>query len=36
LEGRVSSYYYKQLAQETIAHLDGMPKVVNEVGVEGS
>jgi hypothetical protein len=36
LEGRVSSYYHKQLAQETVAHLEGMPMVVNDVGVEGS
>jgi hypothetical protein len=36
LEGRVSSYHHKQLAQETVAHLDGMPTIVNEIGVEGS
>jgi osmotically-inducible protein OsmY len=33
LRGRLSSFYYKQLAQETVAHLSGVREVVNEVVV---
>jgi osmotically-inducible protein OsmY len=33
LRGRLSSYYLKQVAQETVAHLSGVTDVVNEVAV---
>jgi osmotically-inducible protein OsmY len=33
LRGRLSSFYQKQLAQETVAHLPGVKRVVNEVVV---
>ena len=33
LRGRLSSFYHKQLAQEAVAHLSGVTKVVNEVAV---
>lgn len=36
LHGRLPSYYLKQVAQETVARLDGVIQVVNEVEVEGS
>lgn len=34
LRGRVSSYYYKQIAQETVFGLDGVARVVNEIEVQ--
>jgi osmotically-inducible protein OsmY len=33
LRGRLSSFYQKQLAQETVAGLSGVERVVNEVDV---
>jgi len=33
LRGRVPSFYYKQLAQETVARIEGVVEVVNEVEV---
>lgn len=33
LRGRLSSFYYKQLAQEAVAHLCGVREVINEVVV---
>ncbi len=35
LQGRLSSFYYKQLAQETVAGLSGVEQVVNDVVVLG-
>lgn len=35
LRGRLSSYYQKQLAQETVANLPGIVKVVNQAEVIG-
>jgi osmotically-inducible protein OsmY len=34
LRGRVSSFYQKQLAQEGVAHIEGVVRVVNEIEVE--
>ncbi len=31
LQGQLSSFYHKQLAQEAVAHLAGVTKIVNEV-----
>ncbi len=36
LQGRVSSFFHKQLAQETVARLEGVTRVVNEIGVAAS
>jgi osmotically-inducible protein OsmY len=33
LHGRVPSFYYKQLAQEAIAGVDGVVEVINEIEV---
>ena len=33
LRGQVPSFYYKQLAQEAVARLDGVRQVVNEIEV---
>jgi osmotically-inducible protein OsmY len=33
LRGQVPSYYFKQLAQEAVANLDGVEQVVNEIEV---
>jgi osmotically-inducible protein OsmY len=33
LRGQVPSYYFKQLAQEAVADLDGVDQVVNEIEV---
>ena len=33
LRGRVPSYYHKQLAQEAVAHLEGVLRVVNQIEV---
>jgi len=33
LQGRVESYYQKQLAQEAVARLEGVAQVVNELEV---
>ncbi len=33
LRGRVRSFYEKQIAQEAVAHLDGVEQVVNRVKV---
>lgn len=35
LRGRVPSFYYKQLAQETVARIEGVVEVVNEIEVIG-
>lgn len=35
LRGRVGSYYEKQLAQESVARLEGVAQVVNEIEVTG-
>jgi osmotically-inducible protein OsmY len=34
LRGRVTRFYEKQLAQEAVANLDGVVRVVNEIEVE--
>lgn len=34
LRGRVPSYYCKQLAQETVAHLPGVTQVANAIEVD--
>lgn len=36
ISGKVSSYYMKQLAQETVMPVRGSLQLVNEVAVEGS
>ncbi len=33
LRGRVSSYYYKQVAQEAVLRLDAVEQVVNQIEV---
>jgi osmotically-inducible protein OsmY len=33
LRGQVPSFYYKQLAQEAVARLEGVSQVVNEIEV---
>lgn len=33
LQGRVSSFYLKQVAQESVARVEGVMQVVNEIGV---
>ena len=33
LRGRLPTFYYKQLAQEAVADLDGIRQVVNEIEV---
>jgi osmotically-inducible protein OsmY len=33
LRGQVPSFYFKQLAQEAVADLDGVEQVVNEIEV---
>ena len=33
LRGRVSSFYLKQVAQESVARVEGVTHVVNEIGV---
>ena len=33
LDGRLGSYYQKQLAQETVAGVEGVVQVVNEIEV---
>src|SRR5690349_12169223 len=35
LRGRVSSYYDKQLAQESVRHLPGLKALVNVIEVDG-
>jgi len=35
LQGRLSCFYHKQLAQEIVAHLDGVEQVVNQIEVHG-
>jgi osmotically-inducible protein OsmY len=34
LRGRLSSFHEKQMAQETVARIDGVTQVVNEVEVD--
>lgn len=34
LRGRLSSFYYKQVAQETVAKVRGITQVVNEIDVD--
>lgn len=34
LKGRLSSFYYKQVAQETVAKVKGVNQVVNEIDVD--
>ncbi len=36
LRGRVPSFYYKQLAQETVTGIEGVSQVVNETEVLAS
>lgn len=36
LRGRVPSYYCKQLAQETVAHLPGVTQVANAIEVDAA
>lgn len=36
LHGRVATYHYKQLAQVTVAALDGVQRIVNELEVDAS
>ncbi len=36
LNGRVSSFFQKQMAQETLKRLDGVEKIVNQLEVEWS
>jgi osmotically-inducible protein OsmY len=33
LDGQLGSYYHKQLAQETVAGIGGVNRVVNEIEV---
>ncbi len=33
LEGRLSSFYQKQLAQEIVGHIEGVVQVVNQIEV---
>lgn len=33
LTGRLSSFYYKQLAQEAVSRVEGMTQVVNDIEV---
>jgi osmotically-inducible protein OsmY len=33
LRGQVPSFYFKQLAQEAVADLDGVQQIVNEIEV---
>jgi osmotically-inducible protein OsmY len=33
LRGRLSSFHHKQVAQETVARIDGVTQVVNEIEV---
>jgi osmotically-inducible protein OsmY len=33
LQGRLSSFYYKQLAQEAVARVEGVKQVVNDIEV---
>ena len=35
LEGRVKSFFHKQLAQETVAKIEGVKQVVNKIEVVG-
>ncbi len=35
LYGTLPTYYHKQVAQEAVAHLDGVAYVVNEIVVAG-
>lgn len=35
LHGQVPSFYYKQLAQEAIAHIEGVVRIVNNIEVTG-
>ncbi len=35
LRGRLTSYYKKQVAQETVKGLDGVVEIVNEIEVAG-
>lgn len=34
LQGRVSSFFQKQIAQETLKRLDGVEKVINQLEVQ--
>ena len=36
LHGRVATYHYKQLAQVTVAALEGVQRIVNELEVDSS
>ena len=36
LEGRLSSFFQKQLAQEIVANIEGVMQVVNQIEVVGS
>jgi osmotically-inducible protein OsmY len=36
LEGRLSSFYQKQLAQEIVGHIEGVVQVVNQIEVVSS
>ena len=36
LHGRVATYHYKQLAQVTVAGLEGVQRIVNELEVDTS
>jgi osmotically-inducible protein OsmY len=33
LQGRVTTFFHKQLAQETVANINGVKKVVNKIEV---
>jgi len=35
LEGRLPSYFHKQLAQVAVAEIDGVRQIVNHIEVEG-
>lgn len=35
LLGQVPSFYYKQLAQEAVVHLEGVTRIVNDIEVVG-
>ena len=36
LRGRLPSFFYKQMAQETVAGLNGVKQVVNQIEVAGN
>jgi osmotically-inducible protein OsmY len=35
LQGRVASYFQKQIAQEVVKHLDGAMQILNQIEVVG-